>query len=138
MLKKIFFLSILVVLMIPGLLWGQAVQLPQTGQTTCYDTVGDVIPCAGTGQDGEIQAGVAWPNPRFSVSGDCVTDNLTGLMWAKNANLPNGARTWQEALDYVASTNSGRVYADITTGGYPMSMNWKALSMLTSQIPQPG
>ena len=50
---------------------------------------------------------MAWPNPRFTVSGDCVTDNLTGLMWAKNANLPNGTRTWQGALDYVASMNSG-------------------------------
>ena len=50
---------------------------------------------------------VARPNPQFSLSGDCVTDNLTGLMWAKNANLPNGTRGWQGALDYVASMNSG-------------------------------
>ena len=81
--------------------------------------------CAGTGQDGELKAGVAWPNPRFTVSGDCVIDNLTGLMWAKNANLPNGARTWQQALDYVASMNSVPDYAAITTGACPMSMNWK-------------
>jgi hypothetical protein len=83
------------------------VNLPKTGQTKCYDTAGTEISCAGTGQDGDIQAGVAWPNPRFTVSGDCVTDNLTGLIWAKNGNLPNGTRTWQEALDYVASINSG-------------------------------
>jgi len=63
-------------------------QLPQTGQTTCYDSSGTVISCTGTGQDGEIQAGVAWPDPRFTVSGDCVSDNLTGLMWAKNGDLP--------------------------------------------------
>ncbi|MBI5195097.1 MAG: hypothetical protein HZA10_02105, partial [Nitrospirae bacterium] len=61
--------------------------LPQTGQTKCY-ALWSEISCAGTGQDGEILSGVAWPNPRFSVNGDCVTDNLTGLMWAKNANLP--------------------------------------------------
>jgi hypothetical protein len=36
-----------------------------------------------------------------------VSDNLTGLKWAKNANLSNGTRTWQGALDYVASTNNG-------------------------------
>lgn len=29
-------------------------------------------------------AGKEWPTPRFIVNGDCVTDNLTGLMWAKN------------------------------------------------------
>ena len=33
--------------------------LPATGQTTCYDASGTVISCAGTGQDGDIQAGVS-------------------------------------------------------------------------------
>ena len=36
---------------------------------------------------------------------ETVTDNLTGLMWTKNANLPRGWRTWQHALDYVAKLN---------------------------------
>jgi hypothetical protein len=83
------------------------INLPQTGQTKCYNASGTEIPCAGTGQDGELQMGVEWPEPRFTVSGDCVTDNLTGLMWAKNGNLPNGTKTWQGALDYVASMNAG-------------------------------
>jgi len=84
--------------------------LPRTGQTTCYDTTagtGDVISCSGTGQDGDIQAGVAWPEPRFTDTGDTVTDNLTGLMWTKNANLPSVHKTWQEALDYVKGMNNG-------------------------------
>lgn len=46
------------------------IQLPRTGQTSCYDTAGAVISCAGTGKDGNLQAGVAWPNPRFSANGD--------------------------------------------------------------------
>src|SRR4030065_25911 len=51
------------------------VELPQTGQTKCYDTAGTEIACAGTGQDGEIQAGVAWPDPRFQDNGDgMITD----------------------------------------------------------------
>jgi len=74
--------------------------LPKTGQTKCYDTNGNEIACTGTGQDGEIQAGVAWPSPRFIDNGNTVTDNLTGLMWTKDANLPNGTKTWQQALDY--------------------------------------
>ena len=77
------------------------IPLPQTGQTTCYGSTGGGITCGGTGQDGEIRAGVAWPDPRFTVSGECVTDNLTGLMWSKNADLPGGARTWQAALDFA-------------------------------------
>lgn len=64
------------------------VDLPQTGQKTCYDTSGNVIPCTGTGQDGEIQAGVPWPSPRFTDNGNgTVTDKLTGLMWLKECKL---------------------------------------------------
>ena len=77
-----------------------AVDLPRTGQTTCYGGVSpwEAIPCTGTGQDGDLQMGVSWPSPRFSVSGECVTDNLTGLMWTKDANR-FGAQTWQTALN---------------------------------------
>jgi hypothetical protein len=82
------------------------IQLPQTGQTTCYNSSGAVIGCAGTGQDGNLRAGAAWPNHRFVVSGECVTDNLTGLMWARNGNLA-GQKDWYQALDWVAALNSG-------------------------------
>jgi hypothetical protein len=61
--------------------------LPETGQTTCTNAAGAVIACASTGQDGDLKAGVAWPNPRFVVGTDaevdCVTDRLTGLMWVR-------------------------------------------------------
>ena len=51
--------------------------MPKTGQTTCY----------ATGDDGDLEKGVAWPNPRFTDNGNgTVTDNLTGLIWLKNAN----------------------------------------------------
>lgn len=74
--------------------------LPETEQTTCYDATGSVIACAGTGQDGMHRAGVAWPIPRFSVGtgalSDCVTDNLTGLMWVKAPSAVTA--TWANAL----------------------------------------
>ena len=67
------------------------VDLPKTGQTTPY----------AAGDDGDLQEGVAWPSPRFTDNGDgTVTDNLTGLMWAQNANL-DGTNTWADALTYV-------------------------------------
>ncbi|MEI6206916.1 MAG: DUF1566 domain-containing protein [Desulfuromonadales bacterium] len=82
--------------------------IPQTGQTTCYDSPGAIIDCAGTGQDGELKTGVAWPSPRFTANADStVTDNLTGLIWSKDANPASGTKTWQGALDYVKSLNSG-------------------------------
>src|SRR5438034_4557408 len=32
-----------------------ACHFPATGQATCWDSSGNVIPCAGTGQDGDLQ-----------------------------------------------------------------------------------
>ncbi len=80
--------------------------LPQTGQNTCYNATGAVITCSGTGQDGELQTGVAWPSPRFADNGDqTMTDYLTGLIWTKNAN-PAGFINWQDALDFIKTKNS--------------------------------
>jgi len=83
------------------------IDLPQTGQTICYRGVSpyDEIACAGTGQDGDIQAGASWPVPRF-LSGtgdeaDCSQDTLTGLMWPKNADLPLRMRSWADAVDFA-------------------------------------
>ena len=50
------------------------------------------------GDDGALQKGVAWPNPRFTDNEDgSVTDNLTGLIWLKDANC-FGQKYWDEAL----------------------------------------
>jgi hypothetical protein len=64
-------------------------QVPKTGQTTSY----------ATGDDGDLEKGVAWPNPRFTDNGNgTVTDNLSGLIWLKNANC-RGTRDWTTALN---------------------------------------
>ena len=84
------------------------VPVAKTGQTTSYRT----------GDDGDHEKGVAVPYPRFTDNGDgTVTDNLTGLMWAKNANLDNGTMTWTDAIDYannlsMGSDGCGSSYAD--------------------------
>jgi hypothetical protein len=84
--------------------------VPQTGQTTCWNSDGsdgNEIACAGTGQDGDIRAGVEWPSPRFTDNMDgTITDNLTGLIWLKDANCPDDTRTWEQALADVAELNS--------------------------------
>ena len=82
------------------------VQLPQTGQTKCYDTAYKETGCAGTGQDGDIRAGIEWPIPRFTVNGECIADNLTGLMWTRDGNLPNSTKNWNDAIDYANSLNN--------------------------------
>jgi hypothetical protein len=70
----------------------------KTGQTGCWDAVGSPTSCTGTGQDGEFQQGVSWPVPRFTDNADgTVTDNLTGLIWLKNADC-FGQKKWNVAL----------------------------------------
>jgi len=68
-----------------------------------------------TGDDGHLQRGVTWPNPRFTDLGDgTVTDNLTGLVWIKEPHaLPgnpgninwNGAIDFCNALTYASNSN---------------------------------
>jgi hypothetical protein len=60
----------------------------KTGQTVSY----------ATGDDGDLQKGVAWPIPRFfGYKQGIVKDNLTGLIWMKNANCFE-TKTWEYAL----------------------------------------
>lgn len=75
--------------------------LPQTGQLQCFDVDGKPIPCGETGQDGELQTGAVWPEPRFAVKRETVLDKLTDLYWLKNADFSSTTMTWQEALDRV-------------------------------------
>lgn len=81
-------------LLFPLTVFAAPAEVPRTGQTTTF----------ATGDDGNRQAGMAWPDPRFTVQGECATDNLTGLMWPRNALLLDGIIkfTWQHALDFAA------------------------------------
>jgi hypothetical protein len=61
--------------------------VPQTGQTTEY----------ALGDDGDLQEGIPWPDSRFTDNDNgTVTDNLTGLVWMKDASVI-GAQTWANA-----------------------------------------
>jgi hypothetical protein len=76
---------------------GGLVPVTKTGQTTSY----------AAGDDGDLEKGVAWPDPRFTDHGDgTVTDNLTGLIWLKNANC-FGRRTWNQALSECNNLANG-------------------------------
>ena len=68
-----------------------------TGQTTCYDEIGDPRSCSGTGEDGEIY-GSSYAHS-WSDNGDgTVSDTTSGLMWQKADN--GSTITWQAALTY--------------------------------------
>jgi hypothetical protein len=95
--------------------------VPKTGQTAWYRSVRE---------DGATKIGVAWPNPRFTVVGasgpetNQIRDNLTGLIWARNANLASntvwsvdgtGTCYWAEAFNVI--TNSAGPVNGANYGG---------------------
>jgi hypothetical protein len=92
--------------------------LAATGQTSCWDSGGSPVSCAGAGQDGEYQLGET-TSPRFTDNGDgTVTDNLTGLMWLTDANYAgaagfdpqstgDGSVHWSDAFTFVTNLNAG-------------------------------
>ncbi|MBF0205235.1 MAG: DUF1566 domain-containing protein [Desulfamplus sp.] len=105
--------------------------VPITGQTSTVP-----LDPAPEGSDGNLHKGVAYPNPRFTAhtdnngDGDCVddgetcngtvTDNLTGLIWLKNANC-FGSRSWANALtDCGGLANGSCGLTDGSTAG-----NWR-------------
>jgi hypothetical protein len=79
--------------------------LPQTGQDLCYDAAGRVVPCAGTGQDGEPRLGRVWPSPRFEARRDEVLDRLTGIIWRRETDVADGPVSWREAFGCIESLN---------------------------------
>lgn len=96
-------------------------QTLKTGQTLCYSDSGIVIACPGTGQDGELQKGLA---QRYRHNGDgTVSDRQTGLMWASKSDdesLHDKDRKfpWTEAVTvFIASLNSD--------GGFAGHTDWR-------------
>jgi len=96
--------------------------VPKTGQTNS----------SAINDDGwnSTNTGIAWPTTRFTVQDNtnCVRDNLTGLIWARNANL-NSTNTWSnqiefcESLDYGGQTdwrlpNRSELFSLLNVGGF--------------------
>jgi len=103
-----------------------SVDLAKTGQTYCYSQAGAVIDCAGTGQDGEYQKGIAWPDPRFTNNGDgTITDNLTGLTWVQDTACIAQAH-WPDALVSVNALSDGT--CDLTDGS--TAGDWRMANFL--------
>jgi len=75
----------------------QGAPVPRTGQAVSY----------AAGDDGDIQAGTAWPEPRFTDNGDgTVADSLTGLVWLQDAGCL-GSLDWGAAIAGCTALDSG-------------------------------
>lgn len=97
-----------------------AAGVPKTWQKKCWDSqipANEIVGCTGTavdgtpaaGQDGQLQKGVAYAKPRFTDSGKgTVTDNLTGLIWLKDANCAAvSPKSWAAGLTAVNALAQG-------------------------------
>src|SRR6266516_3750266 len=99
-----------------------ACHFPATGQTTCWDSSGNVIPCAGTGQDGDLQKGAPLS---YTDNGDgTITDNNTGLMWEKlsmdgSVHDVSNTYTWANAFAQHVATLNGTSFAGHTDWRVP-------------------
>lgn len=105
-----------------------AFNLPDTGQTTCYDGAGNVLsPCPAPGQP-LAQDGSYSINPLSCTNnGDgTVTDNNTGLIWQKEDD--GTARTWDAAGSYCASLSTD----------WRLPTKKELMSIVDYSIPYPG
>ena len=81
----------------------------QTGETTCFAGAETPTPCPGTGQDGELQKGLA---RAYRDNGDgTITDRKTGLTWEKESadgSIHDGTihYGWTAAFGKLATLNA--------------------------------
>jgi len=97
----------------PARMWpvrGVSTRVLQSGQRDAWDASGThKSSAAGTGQDGDLKAGVSLPDSqsRFDDQNNgTVRDRLTGLVWLKNAD-PFGFQTWHHALACCRALHNG-------------------------------
>jgi hypothetical protein len=90
-------------------------QLPSSGQTTCYTSAGDIISCAGTGQDGQYGTTPL----SYTDNGDgTVTDKNTGLVWQKQENKSGNWYSAAGVYDATYNSTSQSVCGALRTGGF--------------------
>jgi hypothetical protein len=86
--------------------------LPDTGQTSCYDSNGNSISCSGAGQDGSYNPSTTQLSYTDNGNGT-VTDNRTGLMWKKcsepdtttNCSGTPNTYSWTNAISQCENLN---------------------------------
>ena len=110
----------------------------KTGQSTCWTTAGAVVPCFGTGHDGELQRGAA---RGYLDNGDgTITDATTGLMWEKlsddgSIHDKDTSYTWANAVaSKVATLNAGS-FAGHNDWRLPNRFELESITMLEGANP---
>ena len=121
-----------------------AFNLPDTGQTKCYQQVSPFkaeIPCAGTGQDPEH---IIHPMSYTDNGNGTIMDNNTGLMWQKCSAGQNNDATCSgiaSALNwYQASGTYDATYNPTSSGacgGWRLPTQKELFSIVDFSVPGP-
>lgn len=85
-------------------------KLLQTGQKLCFNEEGSVIPCTGTGQDGEALSQLTLRKNRFTETEEIIYDNTTELFWLRNANVSLDPVDWNSAITLIEKINCEKKY----------------------------
>lgn len=110
----------------------------KTGQTTCWDSSGAAVPCAGTGQDGELQKGLA-PAHLDNADGS-ITDTQTGLVWEKlsddeSIHDKDNVYTWDEAFAVKVAALNDAAFAGHADWRVPNRFELESLMNLGTNNP---
>lgn len=114
------------------------VQLLRTGQTQCWDSAGAVIPCAGTGQDGELQLGLA--HVYVDNGNGTITDTNTGLTWEKNSDDgsihdKDNPYAWADAFAVKVATLNAQAFGGHTDWRLPNLNELRSLAYQGTRNP---
>lgn len=115
-----------------------SVNLPETGQTISY----------AARDDGALKKGISWPDVRFvggeGTGADCITDELTGLIWVKAPDT--ATKTWVEALAYANNLTlcgyddwrlpNVNELESLYNAGEPYSTDWLKAQGFSSTLPE--
>ena len=105
------------------------VRLAASGQTVSYQS----------GDDGSARTGVAWPATRFVDNSDgTVTDELTGLIWLKNAGCLTSAN-WTVAMAEAQQLGAGTcgLSDGSSTGQWRVPNVWEMESIIDESASLP-
>lgn len=111
----------------------------QTGQVTCWDASGDkVIPCAGTGQDGELRRGE--PRAYRDNLDGTITDLRAALTWEKlsdDSSIHDKDRSysWENAFKKIDALNTPPCFAGFCDWRLPNRSELLALVDLGKRNP---
>ena len=114
-----------------------SINLLVTGQTKCWDTPGNEIDCAGSGQDAEQPHGAA--RSYTNNEDGTITDNATGLMWevkdeGSGIHDLDNEYTWEAAFAFVRGLNVAS-FAGYTDWRLPNLLELESLNDLDRFLP---